>query len=169
MFKKILVATDGSEHAHKAVELASDLAEKFDASLILIHVLLHGRLSDDLKRMAEVEHLIKPRKAVDITAANSPLGLNWESVEAMDSVLEAIGKEILKSEEIFVHEKGIKDVKTVIGVGDAANEILGCAASEQVDLIVTGSRGLTNLKSLFTGSVSHKINHLAKCTYLSVH
>ncbi len=31
MFKTIVVATDGSDHARKAVELASDIAEKFDA------------------------------------------------------------------------------------------------------------------------------------------
>jgi nucleotide-binding universal stress UspA family protein len=41
-YKTILAATDGSEHARKAVELASDLAKKYEAKLILIHVLLSG-------------------------------------------------------------------------------------------------------------------------------
>ena len=40
MIKKILVPVDGSKHSVKAVELASDIASKYDAEVILLHVLL---------------------------------------------------------------------------------------------------------------------------------
>ena len=39
MIKTILVPTDGSEHAKKAVLLAADIAEKFDARMVILHVL----------------------------------------------------------------------------------------------------------------------------------
>ena len=42
MFKTIVVATNGSDHARKAVGIASDMAEKYNAKLVLCHVLMHG-------------------------------------------------------------------------------------------------------------------------------
>ncbi len=47
MIKTILVPTDGSEHAKKAVLLASDIAEKFDARMVVLHVLSSGPLGFD--------------------------------------------------------------------------------------------------------------------------
>jgi nucleotide-binding universal stress UspA family protein len=38
MIKKILVPTDGSDHAKKAIEIASDLALKYGATICLLHV-----------------------------------------------------------------------------------------------------------------------------------
>ena len=63
MFTTVVAATDGSDHAGKAVEMASDIAEKYGAKLILCHILLHGPLSADLRRMLEVEHLLEPARA----------------------------------------------------------------------------------------------------------
>ena len=57
MIKTILAATDGSEHARKAVRLAADLADKYGAKLVLVHVLLRGELDEGLQHMAEVERL----------------------------------------------------------------------------------------------------------------
>jgi nucleotide-binding universal stress UspA family protein len=48
----IVVATDGSDHARKAVELASDIAEKYDAKLVLLNVLIRGRkLQENMRSM----------------------------------------------------------------------------------------------------------------------
>jgi len=38
MFKKIPVATDGSDHAKRAIEFASDIASKYKAMVYLTHV-----------------------------------------------------------------------------------------------------------------------------------
>jgi nucleotide-binding universal stress UspA family protein len=38
LIRKILVAIDGSDHAKKAVEIASDIAQKYDATIVLLCV-----------------------------------------------------------------------------------------------------------------------------------
>ena len=52
MIKTILVASDGSDHAKKAVSLASDLAAKYRARLVLVHVLLTNARSETLQALA---------------------------------------------------------------------------------------------------------------------
>ena len=57
MFKTILVPTDGSENAKKAVALASDLAAKYRARMILLHVVADYDLPESAVRFAEVENV----------------------------------------------------------------------------------------------------------------
>ncbi len=38
LIKRILVATDGSDHAKKTIEIASDIAQKYDGTSVLLHV-----------------------------------------------------------------------------------------------------------------------------------
>ena len=59
MFKKILVAYEGSQNARRALDAAAELSKKLEADLIVVHVLMHGRPSSELVRMAEVEHLVE--------------------------------------------------------------------------------------------------------------
>ena len=53
--KKILVATDGSDHAGRAVDLAADLASKYDADLIILHVSGHTPLTESERHLVDVE------------------------------------------------------------------------------------------------------------------
>ena len=64
MIKKIMVPVDGSKQSVKAVELASDLASKYNAEIVLLHVLLRGHMSDGLKRALDIE-IGKTRKQAD--------------------------------------------------------------------------------------------------------
>ena len=50
MIKTILVPVDGSEHARKAVLLASDIAEKYEAGLVLLHIAVSGQVPPGLRR-----------------------------------------------------------------------------------------------------------------------
>ena len=59
MIKTIVVASDGSDHAHKAVALAGEIAAKFDASLTVVHTYMRGPLPAEIRRLAEVEHLVE--------------------------------------------------------------------------------------------------------------
>jgi nucleotide-binding universal stress UspA family protein len=55
--ERILVALDGSEHSEKALDLACDIAGKYGAEVVLLHVMSDKPLTDAEREMAEVEYL----------------------------------------------------------------------------------------------------------------
>ena len=59
MFRKILVPVDGSAHANRAVDCATDLANKYRAKIILLHVIAPSgpaRIPTELFEYARIEH-----------------------------------------------------------------------------------------------------------------
>jgi nucleotide-binding universal stress UspA family protein len=169
----ILAPIDGSRHALKALDLACDLAVKFDAKLSVVYVIAEERLPPQLRHMVEVEHLTGPSPR-DLPGPGSiPAGLGGalheaQSTEADRAAYEALGRRLLDDAERTAGLKGLKGTETTLVYGDPASEILSVAKSAKADMIVMGSRGLSNLKGLLVGSVSHKVMHLAKCTCVTV-
>jgi nucleotide-binding universal stress UspA family protein len=147
MIKKILVATDGSEHAKKAIDYACDLALKYDAEIYLLHVIHKSGVPKSLLKVIE-SHRIKKTPE--------------------HAILEEIGDRIIEMAQREFKEKGVKNFQPSIIEGDPAQAIIEFARDKGVDMIVLGSRGLGNLEEVFLGSVSHKVCNLAHCTCLTV-
>ncbi len=175
MLETILVATDGSDYAGRAVALASHLAAKSAAKLIVLHV--HPReASEELRRMAEAEHMIAPSAAMSGPAAGpsfpvAALGTGAFSTrqeELSRDAIEAFGRQILAGANETAKKTGVAEVRTIAQDGDPARAILDCAKREKPDMIVLGRRGLSDLQGLLMGSVSHKVSHLADCACLTV-
>ena len=157
MLNTILIPTDGSETANRAVALGADLAERYGSKVILLHVLLHGESAIEFGHLAEVEHLLEAKGTA--VAEDDPPPTH---------VLEKFAEQILGAAERALRRKGVTQVVTKTATGDPAKQILACAEAEGTDLIVTGSRGLGTLKGLLVGSVSQKVSHLAPCSCLTV-
>ena len=176
MIKKVLIATDGSAHARKAVALGSDIASKYGAEVLLVHVLLRNEVSDDLRRMAEIEHLTGEggRPFAESIAAVPPgrfpayITFTQEEPATPDSLLQAIGTQILDHAEDLAVEHGVDRISKRIEDGKPVDRILEIAQAEKVDLVVTGARGLSDLAALMLGSTSHKLSHLSPVTCLTV-
>ena len=169
----ILAPIDGSRHALKALDLACDLAVKFGAKLSVVYVIAEQRLPPQLRHMVEVEHLTKPSPpdllgSGDITGGLGSALHKAQSTEADRAAHEALGRQLLDGAERSAMAKGLKGTETTLVHGDPATEILALAETAKADMIVMGSRGLSNLKGLLVGSVSHKVMHLAKCTCVTV-
>jgi nucleotide-binding universal stress UspA family protein len=143
MFSRILVAVDGSLFSERALKCAVDLAKKYSAKLIIVHVVL--------------------RRFYAVTPSEA--GVLAATVFAKE--MEAEGKEIISKAEAYAKSQGA-DYECKLLQGVAAEEIEKTAASENVDLIVVGSRGLTEVRAFLLGSVSDKVSHHAKCSTLIV-
>jgi nucleotide-binding universal stress UspA family protein len=137
MIKKILVPTDGSEHARKAIEYACELAVKLGATVCLLHV-------------------------VPFAPA-----LFHEAAFAMpdfQKLQEEDGKKIVEEAKRVTKERGVKDVQSTVIQGNPASRIIEFARAEGVDVIVMGNRGLSGVTEFVLGSISHRVSHLAHCT-----
>ncbi|WP_342238557.1 universal stress protein [Inquilinus sp. OTU3971] len=145
----ILCATDGSEHARKALEFAADLARQKSGKLLVMHVQqVHGSslMSPGLEELDRVEH-------IRVTEAD---------------MLRGMAERIAEQDARYARERGASSVEPLVAEGDPAGRIIEAAKDRGVTMIVIGSRGLGDLQGLLLGSVSHKVAHLAPCTCVIV-
>jgi len=143
MFSKILVAVDGSSFAERALKCAVDMSKKYNSELIIVHVVL--------------------RRFYAVTPSEAGVLATTVFVKEM----EAEGREIMNKAEAYAKAEGVRyECKLLQGV--PADEIVKTAQNENVDLIVVGSRGLTEVRAFLLGSVSDKVSHHAKCPTLIV-
>ena len=173
MFKNVLVAIDGSDHSRRAADIAADMAKKYGAKLVLLHVVGNGKVPASLARMLEVEHMTEAERPRSPNVANVAGGIataerGTDSREHEEEMKEAVAKMLLAGAEHTAKNKGVLDVSLITEHGDPVGRILECAARESTDLIVMGSRGLSDLRGLLMGSVSHKICQLSECTCITV-
>jgi len=144
MFSSIVVGTDGSETATKAVRQAAELARAVGAKLELVSAyepVPAQRLSDERRQAPEdLQWAINPREDVDAT-------------------LEAAAK--------VAREAGV-EVAVYARQGDPADAILDVAEEREADLIVVGNKGMTGAKRFLLGSVPNKVSHHAPCSVLII-
>lgn len=145
MSKLILVPVDGSEHSKKAIEFAADWAKSHDGKLHLLHV-------------------PEPQTGDEVLV----MGGASLTLHATREELEEVGNGILAAAADYAKEVGQSQVDTSLVIGDPAHKIVAKAEELGADMIVLGTRGLGEWKSLMLGSVSHKVMQLAHCTCVTV-
>ena len=145
MSKAILAPVDGSQNSKKALEFACEYASKFGASIHLLHV---------------AQPLHNDKTLV--------LGAAAITVHASREELEAAGKQVIDAAKEVAAKHGCKDVTSQVEGGDPAQVIVQAAKARKADMIVMGTRGLSNLSELLMGSVSNKVTNLAPCTCVTV-
>ena len=172
MIKNILCALDGSGYADKALDLAIEMAEKFDARLVLFHVLMRNLDPNEVRRFSEIEGLsaesVAEVKRLQTVDSRIEVGHPYDVKSIPSKTLVELGQQILDTARANAEEKGVSKIATVMGDGDAAARILACAEQEKVDCIIMGSRGLSDIKALLQGSVSRKVSNRAGCTTIAV-
>ncbi len=144
MFGRIVVGTDGSETAAKAVGEAVELAAAVGAQLDIVSAyepVPESRLREEARDVPEdVAWTVGPREEVDATLASA--------AEIADA-------------------KGVK-YDSHARQGDPADAILDVAEEQNADLIVVGNKGMTGAKRFLLGSVPNKVSHHAPCSVLIV-
>jgi nucleotide-binding universal stress UspA family protein len=136
--KRILAAVDGSGHSGLVVEEAIEMAKAFQGNVVLLHA---------------------RQKAPDI------LGQPFYQ-QVLDKCM-AQGEKVVAPHRATLDESGV-EYEVLILEGDPAEAINEAAQIEKCDLIVMGTRGLSELQGLALGSVSHKVLHTTGCMVLVV-
>jgi len=147
MFKNILIAVDGSKHAERALEEAVDLAAQSGASLTAI--------------------------------AAVPDIAPWVFVGGYGAISPPVSLDELNEQSRLEHEKmlvdmidrvgGGHDIRKLVMQGSPAQAILAQMKEGGHDLVVMGSRGRGELRSLLLGSVSHHVLQTSPVPVLVVH
>lgn len=165
MIRTVIAAVDGSEPSTRAVRMAADIAAKYDAELLLVHVLHWRRVPEPLRRLAEIEHLVEPetRRNVPLTYIELPP----EPTEDM-RILAALGEFWLNEAELTARGQGAVKVKKVPVEGRPAEALIREAERRGADLLACGTRGHGELAALLLGSVAHELLQLAPCPVLAV-
>jgi nucleotide-binding universal stress UspA family protein len=145
---RVLLASDGSPHASAAMDLLAKLGLPRSAVVTLLNVVeTHDYLTShllatgrsDLRRLAE--EVIQARKQA--------------GADMLEKARNALKRRNLTAD-------------TLVAEGHPAEAILQTAERIRADLVVMGSRGLTGMKRLLLGSVSHKVVRHAPCSVLVV-
>ncbi len=175
MFKKILIATDGSDHSRAAVELGAALAAKDEAEVVVVHVLLAGEVDADVQRLIDVEFpASEPVPMFADDARTDMLAVESQSFDiarqkaASYRTFRILGEQIAQQAVQTLKAKGAGRVRSLILEGNPAERILKAAADEHPDIVICGARGLSNFAALLLGSVSNKIAHLCPVTCITV-
>lgn len=127
-FETVLVATDGSKSVERAVEVALDLAARFEARVETLYVLDEEELDGSPERVRD-----------DLRYA-----------------LQENGGEALVETRRRAAELGV-EVTTAVREGRPADEILAHAREVDADVVATGTRGRHGEHRLLIGSVAERV------------
>lgn len=149
MYKTIVVGTDFSDTAAKAVEQAKTLAGLFSAKL----------------------HIVTAYRPTSTMASSSLEVMAYGGVELVQEAEGKLAEEIKARLARLSQDIQTSDVavETHGSPGDPADMILDVAERSNADLIVVGNRGMSGVARFVLGSVSNKITHHAPCSVLVVH
>lgn len=134
----ILLPVDGSEHAGRAANYAAKMAKMMAARLLLLHC-----------------HRPFPVKM------GEPFFQN-----AIDRIMQQSAELIAPLQHMF-DDRGL-DCSELILEGPPGEKICEIARIENCEMIIMGSRGRSDLKGLFLGSVTHRVLQQAPCPVLVV-
>ncbi len=144
MNSKILVATDFSENANRALDFAADLAEKLNASVTVVNVIQY---------------------VPGIVTAGSETGITLPEnyfIEMRKMSEQAMTKAVNKVKALKPNLK----ISSIVKAGSPVNEIISIA--EDFGIIVIGHSGQDSLREAFMGTNSERIINMSKCPVLVI-
>jgi nucleotide-binding universal stress UspA family protein len=140
-FKQIVVATDFGECSERALDLALEIASKFDAQLTLVH-------------------------SWEAPAYSYGGGL-YVAVDMVTPIEQAAVAELDRATAEL--KLRMPNAKSMLRSGPAWEEVLAAATLVQADLIVLGTHGRRGLNRALLGSVAEKVVRMATVPVLAVH
>jgi len=148
LYKKILLATDGSEHANNAAKKAIEFQKIWDSEVVIIHSIKDNRIPSELYPNIDVL---------------------YAKYSSLEEVYKDAGTKLLnKTKRMFGDRQS--SVETRLIEKEAPEDyIRRIVEEEKFDLVVLGSRGQhSKVKKVLLGSVSSKVSKNAPCDVLII-
>ena len=142
-YKHILVATDFSASAERALELAIELAVTCDAKLTLFHA-----------------SWLPP--AAYAAYGTHTEGIDWHADDVARAARQTLEDALARARERY------PQAESAVAFGDACHAILESVVERGVDLVVMGTHGRRGLSHAVLGSVAEKIVRLSPVPVLTV-
>jgi nucleotide-binding universal stress UspA family protein len=159
-FSPILVPVDFSPPSMRALEKAAELAERFDASLIALHV-----IASEVGVQSLGQRLGQQTVAPSDSAEGSP----EPSDQEIETVLDHHREQAYEALQAFLPSPlADRPLELRVVFGRPFERIVETAVKEKVELIVMGTHGRTGLSRLALGSVAERVARLAPCSVLTV-
>ena len=159
MIHHVLVPTDGSEYAERAVRFSAQVADRrHEAEVTVIYV--HLRVQPVTQERATVEVPGEPHHEVPMIHDETDSEELVHAQEIVDTAVAEI-KNLVTSPDVTVTGRVVVADRVDEGILNVADEI-------SADIIVVGTRGLSTLRGAIMGSVSHALIEKASCPVLIV-
>ena len=159
MIHHVLVPTDGSENAERAVRFSAQVADRRQQAEVTV-VYVHLRVTSTAHLGASM--IGTEQTMQEIRPLNDEPD-SEELVHAREIVDRAVAeiKSLVTSPDVTVTGRVMVDDRVDAGVLRMADET-------KADIIVMGTRGLSPLRGAIMGSVSHALIEKATCPVLIV-
>jgi nucleotide-binding universal stress UspA family protein len=157
--RKVLLVTDGSESSILATNFLAQFPLYKSVKIFIAHVL-------PPEPILKSEYLLRTWSITDDSILDIPITSEVELKGKLQQEEENGMNVMKKSTEIL--DSYQRSSKCVILRGDAATEIIAFSHEQKIDMIIAGSRGLSQMQSWLLGSVSRKLVHYAPCSVLVV-
>lgn len=138
MYKKIVVAYDGSEHSKKGLSVALELAKMFGSSVAIVSV---AHIPDFVETKDELNGMLTEAK----------------------QYYAKLHEEAIK----IAHDVGV-EIATAVVPGHPANGVVSYAESIKADLIIVGQRGRSGVARYIVGNVAENIVRHAHCSVMVI-
>jgi nucleotide-binding universal stress UspA family protein len=172
-FRRILVAIDGSDESHDALDVSLNVCRAFSTELVLMCVASLDSLPSALRSLADLEaSVLGPQDQRWPNLGRLPLWIA-ESLEVIKTqgshrrVVDEIAAQILGKAKAKAESAGIENIRLELGSGSPAEEIVRRCKSLNVDLVVVAPRHF-DAGSPPDHSVANAVAQSSPCTCLIV-
>ena len=165
--KRILVGCDFSPDSRLAFDYGISLAQEFQATLHLVHVI---KPSEDLGLKQDVHMDISPGDYYRLTTARHYLEVNPQTQEERLKKIRATRNKLIDQllRMVPMESRNWCTPETDLLDGEPYRELIRYARDENMDMIVLGIRGHTLLERLMVGSTTDRVIRQAPCPVLAV-
>lgn len=144
-FKKIMVALAFSEHSKGILQFSANLAQHLNAELVVASII--------------------NQRDIQAVQTISDMGYNVNGEQYIDDIREE--RKILLQQFLSELDLPADKVKVIFKTGNPIDELLKLCLTADVNMIVMGIKGRTNLENVFVGSVAEKMFRRSPITIVS--